>query len=89
MPIYIGTKQVKLYLNGQKYKIAENVFNYEIPDNVLISSDQKYLKDKNGVYLTCLLEPKFLAKLLSKDNRILLDANNNILMVAEYDINSN
>lgn len=80
MPLFLGSKQVKLYLNNKKYllTVATDV-NTLLPDNVLISQDGYYLKDKNNVYLVYLDEEEEL--LLTADKKVVTTSTGQKIMV--------
>lgn len=53
MALYLGnSEELKVYINGVKYKF--NLYSNEliINSNVLLSSDDFILRDINGIYLT-------------------------------------
>ena len=77
MSLYLGEKQVCLYLNNKRYKMQKVILG---ENKILFSSDKYYLADKNGVFLTCLQPFMFDNIIYTADNEILLTINDEILL---------
>ena len=55
MPLHIGeSKELSIYINGVKYKLNWHSKNLITNGDVLLSSDDFILRDKNGIYLTAI-----------------------------------
>lgn len=78
MPLYFNKQRVKLYLDNTWYRIAD-ITTGKVPNRALLSSDPYVLRDKNGVYLTC-LPPIYY---LYTTNQELLTSDDNYVLIAE------
>lgn len=75
MPLFLGQKQVCLYLNNKRYALTLVTDTNELlPDNALISLDDYYLKDINNIYLICLDEDNESEQLLLTADEAIITA---------------
>ena len=79
MPFYLVNYRANIYLGNQlcNFLIKEDI---SIPINALLSSDNIYLRDSGGIYLTCLNDETTYITFYTNDNEMLVDSNNKILV---------
>ena len=80
MAVYLGGKKWSVNLNGVKYNVRTLFKNANVLGYGLMTSDNCFLQDSNGLYLTTTGYG-----LLSGDNAILQDSNRLNLTVKETD----